>query len=153
MLRRCLWIICHEEFGQHSAGALHGSALRLYHHAILGLPNTGRLQDARPLHFDHTHTTHGDRLEFGGVTEHRDRDPSAQGRVVQGGTGRHSNLVTVNDDSDCRGYGSIRHNNAFSVIATLSCVPVFSRRAAERVEDARSATTTAPGTGVSESRP
>jgi hypothetical protein len=43
VLRRCLRIICHEEFGQHSAGALHGIALRLHHHAILGLPNTGCL--------------------------------------------------------------------------------------------------------------
>ena len=43
VLRRCLWIVGHKEFGQHSAGALHGVTLRLHHHAILGLPNAGRL--------------------------------------------------------------------------------------------------------------
>jgi hypothetical protein len=41
--RRCLRIVCHEEFGQHSARALYGVALRLHHHAILGLPNAGCL--------------------------------------------------------------------------------------------------------------
>src|SRR5262249_45141635 len=63
------------------------------------------------------HPAHGDRLELGGVTEDWDSDPSAQGRVVQGSTGRHSNLVTINGDRDCRGYGGVRHANSSSVIA------------------------------------
>jgi hypothetical protein len=41
--RHCLWIVCHEEFGQHRPGALDGVALRLHHHAVLSLPNAGGL--------------------------------------------------------------------------------------------------------------
>jgi hypothetical protein len=81
-----LGVVCHEQLSKHRSRPYDFVALRLYHHAILSLPDTGGLENACALHVHHAHTAHSHRLELGGMTEDGEVNPSLLGRLIQRGT-------------------------------------------------------------------